>query len=110
VTRKNQDKYTIGDLWPGISKELKKSTISTEIETLDQMIYLRNIIGSHFNEWAMSLSRDEAIEYANSVLNLLPKVKCKSCNRWIEDIKIGEKSQKKWSCRCGSIIIEKKMI
>jgi hypothetical protein len=107
VTRKNQDKYTLGDLWPGIAKELKKTSIVKEIETLDRLIYLRNMIGGHFNDWAMSLSRDEAIEYANSVLDLLQKVKCKSCNRWIEEIKIGEKSQKKWSCRCGAITIEK---
>jgi energy-coupling factor transporter ATP-binding protein EcfA2 len=107
VTRNRNDKYTIGDLWPGIAKELKRTTISSEIENVDRLVYLRNIIGSHFNEWAMSLSREESLEYANAILSLLPLVKCKKCDRWIEEIKIGDKPQKKWSCRCGELKIER---
>ena len=107
VTRKSNDRYTIGDLWPGIAKKLRKTSISEEIEDLNRLIYLRNVLGGHFNDWAMCLSRGESLEYANSVLNLLPKVKCKDCNRWIEVVKIGDKLQDEWSCRCGSLKIKK---
>lgn len=61
IKRKIDDKYTIGDLWPGIKKVLKKSILSKIVENIDSLLLIRNILGCHYNEWAESLSNDEIL-------------------------------------------------
>ncbi len=100
VTRRKNDKYTLGDLWPGIFSKLKKYSITKDVSKVNELIYLRNMIGGHYNEWSLSLTRKEAIDFALAVLNLYEKVYCKECGYWIEEVKIGNKSIGH-SCRCG---------
>ena len=46
VTRRKEDKYTLGDLWPGVAKKLKKSNVATCAEDVDKWIHLRNLVGA----------------------------------------------------------------
>jgi energy-coupling factor transporter ATP-binding protein EcfA2 len=105
VTRRKNDKYTLGDLWPGIAKELKKTNINVIVEKLGKLIYLRNMIGGHYNEWALSLTRNEAVEFAMTILEFYNNVYCNSCGHWIQDVVIAGKKIAR-SCRCKKIYIE----
>jgi DNA repair exonuclease SbcCD ATPase subunit len=105
VTRRKNDKYTLGDLWPGVAKELKKTNVNKVIEKLEQLIYLRNMIGGHYNEWALSLTRNEAVEFALTILEFYNMVYCNSCGCWIQDVIIAGKKIAH-SCRCKKIYIE----
>ncbi len=86
IKRKYGDKYTIGDLWPSIYKELKKSPGKETFSELNDLLYLRNMVGSHYNEWSLSLSRAEANDFAKAVLNAYYLVCCKQCGRWIKKL------------------------
>ena len=108
VTRRKNDKYTIGDLWPQIKKTLKNSELATLSNKIDHFIYLRNMLGSHYNEWAQNVSREEVINFKNLTHELCQSVYCVSCSSWIEEVRIGNNKSNKWSCRCGKIIIHKK--
>lgn len=104
IHRRKDDKYTIGDLWPSISKLLNKTTINSKIENVNKWLHLRNIIGAHYNEWATSLSLDEAKQFGQSILDLINSLKCDECKNWI----IATPSLDFYSCKCGKIRIQKK--
>ena len=101
ITRRKGDMYTLGDLWPGIVKQLRKTTVGEKVMAVDRWIHLRNLAGAHYNEWARGLSRHEAHEYGRSVLGLLDILLCPACHRWIE--KVG--ASDRWTCRCGGTVI-----
>jgi hypothetical protein len=102
VTRKQGDRYTIGDLWPGICKTLRKTNLAQVGEDVDLWLHLRNILGAHYNEWSRSLSREEAVNFGQSILALLAMTFCNSCHRWIEATKLPNGTTTGWVCRCGS--------
>lgn len=82
VTRRRGDKYTLGDLWPGIMSRLKKYGGPALAEVADEVqrhLSLRNIAGAHYNEWATSLSDSESANFARSVLNIWNSCICESC-------------------------------
>lgn len=106
VTRRKGDKYTLGDLWPGILKSLSKTKCKNHVEAVNHWLHLRNLAGAHFNEWAQSLSLHEAQEFGSSVLDLLDSVHCDSCFTWIERTSKLGKDKSSWSCRCGKKVIE----
>lgn len=83
IKRRMGDRYTIGDLWPGIYKELKKSAGAQTFSELNDLLYLRNMVGSHYNEWSLSLSRSEANDFAEAVLNAYYLLYDKESGRWI---------------------------
>lgn len=84
IHRKKDDKYTIGDLWPGIKKIFKKHAFSSLIEEIDTLLIIRNLIGSHYNEWAQSLSDQEVDEFARHIQSLYKQVFCPNCLNWIK--------------------------
>jgi len=86
VQRKRGDKYTIGDLWPGVFKAIKKTAAKDIYTDLNDLIFLRNIAGCHYNEWSLSLSRSEAVDFANAVLEAYYRVYSKNTGKWIKDI------------------------
>lgn len=86
IKRRFGDRYTIGDLWPGIYKELKKSQGKEVFSELNDLLYLRNMVGSHYNEWSLSLSRAEANDFAKAVLDAYYLVCCKHCGKWIKNV------------------------
>ncbi len=86
IKRRAGDRYTIGDLWPGIYKELKKSQGKETFGELNDLLYLRNMVGSHYNEWSLSLSRTEANDFAKVVLDAYYLVCSKDSGKWIRNI------------------------
>ena len=112
VERKRGDKYTLGDLWPGIHKVLKKTSIWKTSEDIDRLMHLRNLAGAHFNEWAQTLSREEAVEFGLAVLILNDDVHCSECNYTVQRVaKPGYSNGDTvgWQCRCGQCKIDKKL-
>ena len=105
VLRRPGDRYTLGDLWPGIQKKLKRTTIVESLADVDRTMDLRNMIGAHYNEWAESLSRSEACEFGKSVLVLYSRVRCGVCFRWIEPLSIGGRATGEYRCRCGAVSV-----
>ena len=107
VTRRKGDKYTLGDLWPGIYKVLRKTNVHEATNEVERWLHLRNLVGSHYNEWAQTLSRREAQLFGEAVLCLLSLVHCDECHRWIERRESTGARRIYWSCRCGRTVIEK---
>lgn len=93
--RKSDDKYTLGELWPGIFKILKKTPMQLNVENINHLLFIRNFIGCHYNEWAESLSDMEIQSFAHSVQELYEKVFCTNCLSWLT------KKDKIYSCNCG---------
>jgi hypothetical protein len=101
VQRKRGDKYTLGDLWPGTLKTLRKTSLFKLVENVDRLMHLRNLVGAHYNEWALSVSLDEARTFGEAVVELFWSVRCDSCFRWMEAT-----SDRSWQCRCGRVSLE----
>lgn len=97
VIRRRQDRYTIGDLWPGIRKILSETNLSEAVSNVDKWLHLRNLIGAHYNEWARSLSQADAEAFAEAVLDFTSSVYCLSCFHWVESI---DRKNTVWKCRC----------
>lgn len=83
VQRVDGDKYTIGDLWPGIKKVLVKTELKELVEKLELSLQVRNMLGCHANEWASTMSESEVQTFARQVQDLYDKTFCKRCNSWI---------------------------
>ncbi|SDL36217.1 AAA domain-containing protein [Salinimicrobium catena] len=94
IQRKYEDKYTIGDLWPGIKKFFKKTELRELTQEIDKYLHIRNLLGAHYNEWAVSLSSHEVLSFSSNVLNFYNKIFCQKCRTWIN----GKKT-----CACGSL-------
>jgi len=83
IQRKREDKYTLGDLWPGIKKHFKKTELKLITEDIDKLLHIRNLLGAHYNEWSISLSNYEVLSFANNILNFYKKVYCEKCQSWL---------------------------
>lgn len=103
VQRRQGDRYSIGDLWPGVKKKLKRSSLVHDVEKVDRWLHLRNMIGGHYNAWAENVSIDEARAFGGAVVSFYRAVHCGSCRRWIESISVGRRQTGSWGCRCGSL-------
>ena len=107
IHRQRDDKYTIGNLWPGLFKIMKASPeLKTIVERINESLYIRNLLGSHYNEWAISLSDQEIREFAFNVQKLYDYTFCKKCLSWISvtnqaDSQIAQ-------CNCHHTSISKK--
>ncbi len=104
IHRKPDDKYTIGDLWPGIKKSFKKSGISILCDKIDSLLVIRNILGCHYNEWANSLSDSEVLEFANLIQELYNSCFCDKCGCWIS---ISDDKEVVAECKCKSLQLKK---
>ena len=98
VRRQPQDKYSLGDLWPGVRKSLKKTSLAEITERVENLLFLRNAAGAHFNEWAETLSLKEATSFAMSVVELLDGTFCRQCSTWVS-----QRNEGKMSCTCGNL-------
>ena len=103
VTRRKDDKYTLGDLWPGVYKILRRTNIQVPAEKVDKWLHLRNLVGAHYNEWAQSVSDQEARYFGETVLELFNLVRCPKCLRWVDELHQG----KVWQCRCSLTRVER---
>jgi energy-coupling factor transporter ATP-binding protein EcfA2 len=103
VHRARGDRYTLGELWPGVRKKLLKTSAASAIEAVDATVALRNIVGAHFNEWGQSVSMEEATDFGVAIKELLSRVFCSSCQSWILP---GLRDATAWECRCGTTSLE----
>jgi len=101
VTRRYEDRYTIGDLWPPTLKKLKKTGACEAAEEVNKWFHLRNLIGAHYNSWASSLSISDAENFGRAILSLLQFVYCASCGQWVK----ANGHATRWDCRCGAVTI-----
>lgn len=98
VQRQHQDKYTLGDLWPGVRKALRRTSADDAAERVGGTAYLRNVAGAHFNEWAQSLSLTEATAFGSAVIDLVEATFCRSCGSWVS---LGKGANA--ACQCGTL-------
>ena len=98
IKRAKADKYTLGALWPGVAKELRRVGLSKVVDRIDRLYVLRNLAGAHFNEWAGALSREEAENFGEAVLELVKSSWCSTCNDWIS--RQGATAR----CQCGALM------
>lgn len=101
IPRRAGDKYTLGDMWPGLFKVLKRSSLKLFAEEVERWSLLRNLAGAHYNAWAQNVSLTEAIGFGSSVLNLLDATKCNKCSNFIQ---ISNKTQG-LACKCGHLAV-----
>ncbi|WP_285480896.1 AAA family ATPase [Amycolatopsis sp. NBRC 101858] len=106
VTRQAGDKYDLGALWPGVHKILKKhgpAGISEAVADIDRLLTLRNVLGAHYNEWAMSVSTQEANEFGAAVLRLWDLTICPTCGGQYARFRSpsGNREIFSMSCRCA---------
>ena len=99
IKRVRGDKYTLGDLWPSVCKVLKKMSIK-EAEEVDHLLYIRNLLGCHYNDWAKSMSDEEIYLFANSIQRLYEHVFCCKCYTWVHKISDGGIGK---ACKCGEL-------
>lgn len=104
IKRVRDDKYTIGDLWPGIRKQLKKSKdLEPLIEAIHNSLYIRNLLACHYNEWAIALSDQEIREFAYNVQKLYEKTFCPKCFSWISSQNSSPNTYAQCKCHCVSV-------
>ena len=98
IKRVALDKYTLGDLWPAVRKALSKTSLSQTAEEVDRLLFIRNLLGCHYNQWADALSDEEVLRFANSIQSLYEESYCAKCLSWIQIDPYGKKTI---SCNCG---------
>jgi hypothetical protein len=83
VTRRPGDRYTLGDLWPGIVKTLKGTSLKPILDDVNLRVDVRNLLGAHFNEDADSIPWSDVPSLAEDVLTLHGRVSCSTCGSWL---------------------------
>lgn len=84
VKRTPDDKYTIGELWPGINAVFKGvPEMKSFLDELNREVMTRNMIGCHANEWALGMSDSEVLSFAKRVQCFYERSYCPECNTWI---------------------------
>lgn len=107
VKRRKDDRYTLGDLWPGVQKALRGTTVADIVERISRRLSLRNVLGAHYNEWADSVPLSEAVEFGESVLAFCSAVYCDSCREWISD---SSGQGRHLECRCGAATVARSTV
>lgn len=83
VKRRPGDRYTLGDLWPGINKVFRRTSLREISGAIQSTYELRNLAGAHYNEWANALSLLEAQGFGREVLAFVEAVWCPDCSDWV---------------------------
>jgi hypothetical protein len=99
IIRRRNDRYTLGDLWPGTAKLLRKTGIKPLVDKLETQRHYRNVAGAHYNEWAMSISLEEARLFGKNVLLMFERVYCNECHSWLTS----PATISFYSCKCGKL-------
>lgn len=94
VRRQTDDRYTIGDLWSGIKKYFRRSMLFPLTEEIEQLLYIRNLLSAHYNEWALSMTNEEIFRFAKLVKEFYNKTFCEVCQTWVS-------SNDESSCQCS---------
>lgn len=102
IVRRQNDQYTIGDIWPSFRKRMKGTEIENICKNLDEYLHIRNLVGAHYNEWAESLSDQEVLTLASQISNLQVATHCNDCLTWISGTRIAPEAR----CSCGKISLK----
>jgi len=100
VTRREADRYTLGDLWPSVSKALKRTTLRTPVEGIDLRLDIRNLLGAHYNDWADGIPWSDVRQLGEDSLAVYDATHCPTCVDWVA--KRGQRS----SCACGQKVLQ----
>lgn len=86
INRNTDDRYTISDLWKGLSKSLMAIGLEKEVNDIDRFKFVRNMISCHSSSWAEAISDFEIRKFAEAVQTLYEKTFCheKGCMSWIQ--------------------------
>lgn len=102
VKRREGDRYTIGDMWPGLSKLLRSLGLADIVDGLNQRLEIRNLLGGHFNDFADSIPWSDTQALAEDVLALYDAVRCEQCDSWVR-----KADAKTYECTCASVSLAK---
>lgn len=94
IHRKEGDRYTLGDLWQGVEKRLRKSTLADAVSSVHKRLIIRNLLGAHYNLWAEEIPWSEVEELANAALIIYEGTHCASCGTWVG---------RRGICKCGNL-------
>lgn len=99
IKRKPGDRYTLGDLWPSILKQLKATQLAPSCRKLDASLFLRNYVLAHYNESAIDVSDAELREFGQDVVNFVGAVTCRECGTLLMA------KQGALVCKCGDLMV-----
>lgn len=94
IHRKEGDRYTLGDLWQGVEKRLRKSPLAEEASSVNKRLIIRNLLGAHYNSWAEEIPWSEVETLARAALTIYEKTYCTYCGTWVG---------KNGVCKCGRL-------
>ncbi|MFI5708962.1 hypothetical protein [Kribbella sp. NPDC051620] len=97
VTRREGDRYTLGDLWPGVAKALKSTTLKATVDEISLRVEIRNLLGAHYNEWADGIAWSDVRQLAEDVLAVYDATYCAVCANWVR------KQGSRIACTCGTL-------
>ena len=95
VPAKHRGDYTINDLYGPFFKWLKDHPIvrpdrpnfarelSATQEALGEIWPIRNWAGAHFNEWAETVTSEEAVDFVDTVRDLVALFECPACTNLV---------------------------
>lgn len=101
VTRKQGDRYTLADLWPGIEKKLRRSPLAHLCSEITLRLPIRNFSGAHYNEWASEISASDLDTFGKDVLHLHDQLYCQKCSDFVTIHSGGSIA----ACKCGELIV-----
>ncbi len=107
VTRRREDRYTLGDLWPGVNRVLRKELeepAASAADRVDQYLVLRNLAGAHYNKWAQSVAAQEALDFSVAIQALHKITFCQLCLSPLSRFRAisGSKSMFAFPCKCSA--------
>jgi AAA domain len=102
VTRRRGDRYTLGDTWPSVAKQLNRTQMKPVVAGIGDTLIFRNLLGAHYNEWARSVSLAEARQFGEAVLALVASMRCEECGSWIAPA-----GRERWACRCEAVVLSR---
>jgi hypothetical protein len=103
VVRKEQEDYTIGDLWPPVRNLLRGSDFwDDQMEKLERAQFLRNKLGSHYAPWGDGISDSEVADAAQLVRHAWELLACDQCGKVVKVQRAGGRRQIVRGCTHGS--------
>lgn len=102
--------YTLDPLWSAFRSKASKFSSFKEasaicLEKIEKTRQIRNWSGAHWNEWAQSLTANEAQEFCDGVIDLRGLVYCDTCGQFIKRI---ADLDGVWACKKQHLKYERK--
>jgi AAA15 family ATPase/GTPase len=75
LPRERGEKYTLDPLWTAVkNSKLTNTSIKNLIKKVDDTIKARNLLGAHYNEWALGMTNQDVQNFGQSVLDFYKSV------------------------------------